>query len=1288
MMRILKFFGKGLFAFLLLISIFWILILAVLQTKAGQQWTFIQVKEWIEHNTETQIQIKNFHFSFPLKLSLEEVFIQQDNHPILTIQNLELCCAYSKLLQGRLVFSHLHASGIDIFQIPHSTIISDNENPLPWDTLFLPFYVKLENIDIQKLRLDPPLLDSLNLPPAVSQRIKQASISLQGMISNNPFKSAPTAHLLITAKSDQADLSLFSLGVDTQNQQLSLSFHVQNFPLQVLDHTLPSALQAHLALYASAPLSIWQRLIQDPSEAEWPLEGHFTLTLQSPVEDSTLLSNLVGQQTIVRSRYLLKSKREVELIDLTMDNPKFFLQGEAIVNDSGEIRQGDFQGEIENVNFLQDWIGQEIQGKIAFEGHLSGLFKNPSLILHLTSPQLLIAQQSFQNVRATLQSSSHNQALNGFVNLSFDHQNIPWKFASLFDWNDQKFLKLSHLQIDVMHSRIEGEMTYSASDFIWEGFLDAHTNNLNDITHFLPSPISGEGEFKVQLAAVTDSNRQKRQGFRATFMGRTLHWMDWTAQNLILNLHIDPLKEGDDFLQIWTSLEGNNLHWKEYIVGEFATQSIETVGMTQRNLKHVSAKWQAQNIQWSAGQAAQASGNLYLQEPLKSIEGELQFAIHEIQTPTMNLHELIGSTTLHPSQSHWPFQIQGKGILKKDLLFHLAGNWHYQNETLEVQAQHLSGRFGSYPLQLKQPLHFSQQAHHLHFVGLWLQWGEAEIQAEFHRQDQKVTSNFKTNAIPSELFHFIAPELPVTGRASFEGYVEGDSDRPKGQLQIYLHHIQMTDELFTQQPFISGPLLLDLNEAGVQLKSELTGIGHTPLRISGRLPLRLSLDPLNFKTDPHLPFSLALNAEGELDPYLHLFYNDTTNLSGHAKIALRLDGQMDAPQIKGTIDLVNGTYESLSTGALYHNIQAHLEGDGSKVILTKFSAQDNKSGLITATGAVNLDAGNHFPFEFQIHPSHIFILDSDYAIISASGPLTLRGNTKKSKLQGELTIDQATIRLEEALPRQIKNIDIQYINVAQGEHLPNYLEKNESASILELDVTLNAPHNILIQGKNLKSEWKGNLALTGVPSNPQLHGDLRLTQGKYDFRGDIFNLNQGHIHFAGAIDKKTTLYIVASKEIERITAEIIVKGPVNKPVLSFRSNPPLSQREVLSYILFNRGISDITQDQGNQLSQSFISLNSSEQTKSSDDFLTRLRNNIGIDRLDFTTQNHENKDFGLQVGKHITEDIMVSVHESMVSLSPVFAVEAKLHKNLKAQAEAGVGEDTPIRMSIKWKKDY
>src|SRR5262249_7290199 len=150
------------------------------------------------------------------------------------------------------------------------------------------------------------------------------------------------------------------------------------------------------------------------------------------------------------------------------------------------------------------------------------------------------------------------------------------------------------------------------------------------------------------------------------------------------------------------------------------------------------------------------------------------------------------------------------------------------------------------------------------------------------------------------------------------------------------------------------------------LKSEINGIGHSPLLIAGTLPMTFSFKPMNLKLDKNLPFNLSLNAEGELDPYLHLFFKNISNLSGKAKIALKLGGRMNEPQIQGQIDISNGAYESLKTGASFHDIEGHLEGNGSKIILTQFSARDSKNGTIAATGAVTLDARKYFPFEFQI----------------------------------------------------------------------------------------------------------------------------------------------------------------------------------------------------------------------------------------------------------------------------------------------------------------------------------
>lgn len=1288
-MKAFKYFCKFLLALTLLLLVLWGIILGTLQTKTGQEWAFHQVRNYLERNTQTQIEIKKISFSFPLNFILEDAVILQDHRPILTIQNFELCCAYTKLLQGRIIFSKLQASNIDIIDLPLQNVDSNHKDSNSWDIPPLPFYVKIENLDIQDIKLRPQFVDSLNLPEEVGQLIKQTPLNLNGVVSNNPFKSSLTAHLLLTAKHDVTGLTPLSLGLDTQNHQLSLSFHLNQLPLKTFQPDLPSHLRAHLALHASAPIESWQNLAQGSTIEDIPIEGHLKLILNASVEDPALLSTLISQQTTVRSHYFLKSKNAIELINLKIENPSLLVIGEALLTSDGMIEHGQFQGEIDHLDRFQTWLGKDIQGKLAFEGQAQGSLLLPAMNLHLKSPQLLIAQQLFQNIRSTLQVSPQKESSNGFFTLAFDYHHTPWKAASSFDWNHQKQLTFSHVQIEAMNSRFQGEMTYSTLDSIWQGFLEAYIGNFQEISHFLEIPISGDGQLKMQFASVIDSHNQRKQEMHAEFLGHAIRWKEWQAQQLLLHAHLDPLNQNNEVFKVQTLLEGKQIKWNDYFVEYGTASSWHTIDPTLYHLKHLSAEWKVQDIQWPTGKIREAAGQLQLQDPLQSIEGQVNFALHQLMTPTMQLEELIGSTTLHPSEPRWPFYLRGKGKWKERLVFSLDGNWHYQHERMDILAQHLSGQFGPYPLQIKQPMYFTQQAKEMELRDLWLQLGEAELQADYHQNAQQVVSNFKTNAISSELLHLVVPDLPIAGKLTLQGHLEGSPHQPKGQFQIDFHGIQIIEDIFANKPFIAGRLLLNLDEKGAQLTSELNGIGQTPLLIAGHLPLSLSMTPLDFKVNSQLPFELSLNAEGELDPYLHLFYNDTTNLSGHTQIALKLSGQMNAPQIKGHIHLINGAYESLSTGALYHNIQAHLEGDGSKIILTNLSAQDNKNGQISATGTITLDTSKQFPFEFHIQPSRIFILDSDYVDVSASGRLTLVGNTKKSKLQGELNVDQASIHLEEALPHQIKNIDIRYINVAENDLIPKYFEKHETSSPIELDVKVNASQNVRIEGNHLKSDWKGSFLVTGTPDNPQLHGDLRISQGEYNFNGKVFNLSQGNIHFAGALDKKTSLYIVASKDIDRITAEIIVKGTTNKPAISFRSNPPLPQREVLSYILFNRGISDITVDQGEQLSQSFISLNSSEQTKSSDDFLSRLRNNIGIDRLDFTTNdNKENKDFGLQVGKHITEDIMVSVNQGMTSLSPIIAVEAKLRKNLKAQAEAGMVEDAPIRMSIKWKKDY
>lgn len=1280
-MKFIKLVTKALISLLIAAVLLWIVLLVILQTKPGQKWILKKASIYFEEATKTDVKVKRFSFAFPLDLGIEGITFIKEGRTIGTIKKLELRCAYAALLQGRVVISQLRVDEVNLIELPLAYDSATSDPSLSWDKPLFPFYIKIEEINAQKIKINPRLADRFHIPPEGESLLANSSFNLSGYINHTPFQSSLTAHLQINARNEATDTPLFRLGINAKDSRLSLSFHAGKIPSQIIPSSLPPSTTGHIALRATGLISSWQALATRTLGQDDPIQGHFKLILENVSDDDgSFISTLLTPKTLLKGNYSLYSAKEIEISNFKLENQKGSLAGAATLNSDFVIQQGYFQGVIHSLSQFE----KRVNGSLSFKGEVSGPLSSPAVTLHLTTPALNIEALAFKNFKSTLHAVLSKEKLEGEISLACEYPHLPWEGSTSFVWIiPTKEVALSELKITSQGLRLEGDGAGSLSSLHWSGEAKVEIEDLSKTFPSTAVEVGGKGLLDFQFVTTPE----KRLAAQGKLLGTNLKWGGAGAKEINLNFSLIPSVEKTNLARIQGKLEGRELKDQERALAYCTLDFSHDLDIANYRLTHLVLKGEGEDLIWGDAKISKIEGTSLFEDPAKTLDGEVNFTASNIRFKEIEMETLKGTSTLTQSEAPWPFQLEGAGSWKHKVAFNLNGTWHHKEDLLTIETENLSGQFGPFAFNLKKPFSFYRSLDDIQLDHLSLQLGEGELEGDFKIQDNSLSAKFSTNELPSKLFNLAFADIPLKGMATLKGEVGGTLKEPTGNLQIDLHEIQIIEDVFAQKPFIEGSILLNLDEKGVQLQSKLTGIGETPLLITGDLPYHLQLEPLSFEIDPALPFHLKLDAEGELDPYLHLFYNDTTNISGQTKIALELTGSIDSPKINGSIDLVDGTYESLSTGTLYNNIQAHLEGDGSKVTLTQLSAENGKNGKITATGEIAIDAANQFPFAFEITPSHIFIMDSDYIDVEATGVLHLAGNTKKSRLEGRLTIDQANIHLEETLPRNIKKIDVQYLNVPE-EDLPHF-QKIEKKSPIELNVTLTAPQVIKVEGKNLKSEWTGSLVATGTPSNLQLNGDIRLAQGEFDFNGKVFNLTQGNVHFGGNLDKKTTLYVVASKDIDRIKAEIIVKGLITQPVISFRSTPPLSQREILSYILFNTGISDITQDQGDQLSQSFISLNSSDQTASSDDFLSRLRNKVGIDRLDFTTSDDPNsKNVGLQVGKNITENISISVNQGMVSLAPIIAVEAKLHKDIKAQAEGGIGQNTPIRMSIKWKKDY
>src|SRR5690606_8243753 len=93
----------------------------------------------------------------------------------------------------------------------------------------------------------------------------------------------------------------------------------------------------------------------------------------------------------------------------------------------------------------------------------------------------------------------------------------------------------------------------------------------------------------------------------------------------------------------------------------------------------------------------------------------------------------------------------------------------------------------------------------------------------------------------------------------------------------------------------------------------------------------------------------------------------------------------------------------------------------------------------------------------------------------------------------------------------------------------------------------------------------------GAP--PEFTGEVSTVRGTYTFQGRRFTIERdGRIRFAGTDEIDPLLDIRASRVISGVETMIRVQGTLRQPELSFSSNPPLDQADILSLIVFNQPI--------------------------------------------------------------------------------------------------------------------
>lgn len=642
-------------------------------------------------------------------------------------------------------------------------------------------------------------------------------------------------------------------------------------------------------------------------------------------------------------------------------------------------------------------------------------------------------------------------------------------------------------------------------------------------------------------------------------------------------------------------------------------------------------------------------------------------------------------TTLDSTATLWPYHV-ALASEKNNFSMHSKGLWRLSLTSLDLALHSLTGKIGKYPFLLHDQVNLQWTPKTFKFSPIFLSVGEGTFYSYSNFNSDQLDLKIRVQSLPLEVFRILDPTFPFDGISFADIELTQDAFETKGSLQFDLENIHFLDKALG----ISMPLYMhleaNLSDETLSCIGRVDGLSpRQPVTISAKLPFALSLSPLSVDIDRKKPILTSVSLHGPIEPILELIIpSKGPTITGQADIGVDISGTLDQPYIRGRADVEDGSFDILDLGLSFRSIRAHVELENNEAKLTSLYGTDGQSGRVTGEGKINIDSKNTFPFDFTFQMDRALFQPFDYATAIASGHFRLSGNNESGTLQADIVSDKVQISLPQQIPELVQTIDVKYINQPEDVPLPTVFTPKKSNWPLNLDCQLRIPKNGFMRGDDWTSEWQGEVKITGTASSPLLNGSCSLVKGEYRFNGNVFDIREGTVTFAGDPEKKTSLYVIASKDIDAITAEIILKGPIRNPAISFRSNPPLSQREILSWILFNRGVSDISSFQGTELSESITDLNMGSNKP---DVLTKLRNRIGIDKIDISrSQSNSSNEVSIQVGKYISRGILVSVNKSVTAEANRVAIEADILKNVKVQAQ--VGDDSEGQLQLKWKRDY
>ncbi len=394
----------------------------------------------------------------------------------------------------------------------------------------------------------------------------------------------------------------------------------------------------------------------------------------------------------------------------------------------------------------------------------------------------------------------------------------------------------------------------------------------------------------------------------------------------------------------------------------------------------------------------------------------------------------------------------------------------------------------------------------------------------------------------------------------------------------------------------------------------------------------------------------------------------------HVAGALNLDttvtGAMAAPEIGGTIRIAKGSVRDYTQGTNLSDITGEVTGEHGLLRIKSLTARA-APGDVSVTGTVGvLQKG--IPVDLKITAKDAQPIASNIITANLNADVNVKGTAKEQlEVSGTIHINRADVEIPSGLPPNVAVLDVR----RPGRAPP---PRSEKPLVITLNLTVDAPRQILVKGRGLDAELAGQIRVRGTTDSPQVSGSFDLQRGTFALASNQLTFSQGSVTFNGAgLAKKIdpTLDFTAQTVVVDVTAIVRITGLADAPKIELTSTPELPQDEILARLLFGESASQLTALQVVQIGAALATLSGGGGGLNP---VAKIQKALGLDRLSVAggsnngASGQSNSGATIEAGRYVSSRVFVAVKESTTGVTQL-AVNVDLTKHLKLQTRLGNG---------------